>query len=242
MKKVCAIALLMVLVSTITAFARDITFEPGLVQGQFKDLSKEFGSALAYRNMAPAAPLGITGFDAGVEVSFIDIRKESAYWENAFGGDAPDYLVYPRLRVRKGLPFGIDVGAMYSYVPDSNVKVYGAEISKALLEGGVASPALGIRGTYTRLAGVDDLELQTAGVDATISKGFAIITPYVGGGMLWIDSKPKGAEIGMLKEEKIWVPRGVAGVKLSILPILSITAEAEYAVRPIYSLKAALGF
>jgi hypothetical protein len=131
---------------------------------------------------------------------------------------------------------------MYSYVPDSNIKVYGFEVSKAILEGGVATPALGVRATYTKLAGVSELDLQTVGIDATISKGFAIITPYVGAGMIWIDNKPKGAVIGILKEEKIWLPRGVAGVKVALLPVLAVTAEAEYAVRPVYSLKAAIGF
>jgi hypothetical protein len=243
MKKVFVIvAALSVLVLSTSAMARDIRFVSPLVQGEFKDLSKELGAAFSYKNVTPPVPLGITGFDAGIELSLIDIKKESQYWKSAFGNDAPGYLVYPRLRLRKGLPLGIDVGAMYSYAPDSNIKVYGFEVSKAILEGGVATPALGVRATYTKLAGVSELDLQTVGIDATISKGFAIITPYVGAGMIWIDNKPKGAVIGILKEEKIWLPRGVAGVKVALLPVLAVTAEAEYAVRPVYSLKAAIGF
>ena len=77
------------------------------------------------------------------------------YWQKAFGGDAPSYLYLPKIRVRKGLPLGIDIGAMYSYVPDSNIKLYGFEISKAILEGSMATPAVGIRATYTKLAGVE---------------------------------------------------------------------------------------
>jgi len=249
MKKVLAFAVLIVLATSFNVFARDISFVNGLLQGEFKDLSKELGAALGYKNAASAEPLGITGFDAGVEFSVIDIKKDGRYWKSAFGNDAPDYLAYPRIRVRKGLPFGIDVGAMYSYVPDSNVKSFGFEVSKAILEGGVASPALGVRGTYTKLVGVSDLDIQTAGIDAIISKGFAIITPYVGGGMLWIDSKAKGA-LGAgtlpggvrLGEEKLWLPRGVAGVKVTLLPLISLTGEIEYAVRPIYSFKAGIGF
>jgi hypothetical protein len=130
---------------------------------------------------------------------------------------------------------------MYAYVPDSNVKLYGAEVSKAILEGGVASPAFGVRGTWTKLAGVSDLDLQTAGVDATISKGFVIFTPYAGGGMLWIDSKPTG-RISALKSESMWQPRGFVGMKISPLPLFGITAEVEYAARPIYSLKVGLSF
>lgn len=245
MRKCAVLALTLALLGGTQAMARDINFDAGLSQGSFRELSKEAGAAISFKNMAPAAPLGITGFDAGIEVSAVDIRDKSDYWTAAFGNDAPSYLLVPKLRLRKGLPFGIDVGAMYSYVPDSNIKLYGVELSKAILEGTMATPAIGIRGTYTRLAGVNDLELQTAGVDASISKGFLFLTPYAGGGAVWIDSKAKGDLQTFspgLKSENIWQPRVFAGLKISPLPIFSITAEAEYQVRPIYSLKAALGF
>lgn len=245
MKKVCIAVLFILLATAANVCAKDISFTSPLTQSQFKDVSEQLGSFLGYRNMAPAEPLGITGFDVGVEGSAMSIDSNSSYWEAAFGNDAPEYLGYARLRARKGLPFGIDVGAMYAYVPDSNVEAYGFELSKAILEGGVAMPALGVRGTYTKLTGLDDLDMQTAGIDASLSKGFAIVTPYIGGGMLWIDSKAKGdlkTLSPQLEDESFWIPRGFAGVKLTFLPLLSVTAEAEYAVRPIYSFKLAVGF
>jgi len=249
LKKRIVVALSLTLLVGTQAMAKDIRFNEGLTQGDFKSLSKEAGGAISFKNTAPAAPLGITGFDAGIEVSVVDIKKESAYWNEAFRGDAPSYLLLPKLRARKGLPFGIDVGAMYSYVPDSNIKLYGFEVSKAILDGTLATPALGIRATYTRLAGVNDLDLQTAGVDASISKGFLFLTPYAGAGALWIHSKATGdlqsqstLTTGTLKSEDFWQPRVFAGIKVSPLPLFGITAEVEYEVRPIYSLKAALSF
>lgn len=227
--------------------AADISFITGIAQNEFKSLSKEAGAALAYRNLAPAAPLGITGFDIGAEASAMSIDKSSPYWKAAFGNDTPpSYLVVPKVRARKGLPFGIDVGAMYSYIPDTNIKLYGVEVSKSLLDGGVALPALSIRGTYTRLAGVDDLALNTFGADASISKGFLFITPYAGAGIVQINSEAQGklksTYAPTLKSESISVPRYFGGVKITPFPLFSITAEAEHAVRPIYSLKVALGF
>ena len=252
MKKFAIVALTLALLGGTQAMARDIDFGLNrfINQENFRNLSKEAGAAISYKNTAPAEPLGIIGFDAGIEISAIDIKDESTYWNEAFGGDAPSVLLMPKLRVRKGLPFGIDVGAMYSYVPDSNIKLYGVEVSKAILEGTAATPALGIRGTYTRLAGVDDLDLQTAGIDASISKGILFLTPYVGAGAVWINSEAKGGlqaaatNIGgaPLDDENIWQPRVFGGVKISPLPILSFTIEAEYQERPIYTLKAALDF
>ncbi|MDD2897549.1 MAG: hypothetical protein PHI31_02430 [Desulfuromonadaceae bacterium] len=226
------------------AMASDIHFTTGIGQGEFKSLSKEAGAALGYRNLAPAAPLGITGFDIGAEVSAIDINKNSTYWNAAFGSDAPSYLYIPKLRARKGLPFGIDVGAMYSYVPNSNIKLYGAELSKSIIDGNVALPAVGVRATYTKLAGVTDLALQTYGIDASVSKGILFLTPYAGAGMMWVSSEAKGnlKTLSSLSKETSTVPRVFGGLRISPLPLIGVTLEAEYAERPIYSLRAAISF
>ena len=248
MKKVMLVFSLVMLIAG-NAMAANIGFSTSLSQGEFNSLSKEAGVALAFKNNAPPHPLGITGFDAGVEVSAVDINDKSSYWNNAFGGDAPSMLIIPKLRVRKGLPFGIDVGAMYSNAGNTNVQLYGVELSKAILEGTAATPALGVRASYSKLAGVNDLDLQTVGVDASIGKGFLFVTPYAGAGILWIESKASGnlktlaATAGApLSNETIWQPRFFAGVEIKPLPLFRVIAEVEYALRPVYSLKAAVGF
>ncbi|MBJ6724877.1 hypothetical protein [Geomesophilobacter sediminis] len=244
MKKLIVLALSLTLLIASQAMARDLRFSSGLAQSEFRDLSKQAGAAISYKNTAPAEPLGILGFDAGVELEAMDINSGSSYWNKAFGNDAPSFLLLPKLRVRKGLPFSIDVGAMYSYVPDSNIKLWGVEVSKAILDGTMATPAWGIRATYSQLAGVNDLSLKTAGIDTSISKGILFLTPYVGAGAVWIQSKAEGhlQQLSNLSNETIYQPRFFAGLKISPLPLFAITAEAEYQVRPIYSLKAALNF
>ncbi|WP_246399258.1 hypothetical protein [Geomonas silvestris] len=251
MKKIIIMALSLLLTTGAEALARDLSFTQGIGQSAFKSLSHQAGAAISYKNTAPAEPLGLTGFDIGVEVTAVDIKKDADYWRAAFGNDAPSFLLLPKLRARKGLFWGIDVGAMYSYVPDSNIKLYGFEVSKAILEGSAATPALGIRGSYTKLAGVNDLELQTAGVDATLSKGLLILTPYVGAGAVYVNSKATGQLQSLstalqggvpLKTEEFWQPRYFAGLKISPLPLFGVTAEVEYQERMIYSLKAALNF
>lgn len=226
--------------------ASDIGFREGLSQGDFNSLTKEAGAAIGYKNMAPAAPLGTTGFDAGLEISALSIDDGSLKWKNAFGGDAPSYLIIPKIRVRKGLPFGIDIGAMYSYVPDTNIKLYGAEISKAILEGTLATPAVSVRATYTTLSGVNDLGLQTFGIDTSVSKGFILVTPYAGTGVIWVNGEATGnlkkTLSPDLKSETVFMPRIFGGVKFTPLPLLGITAEIEYAVHPMYSLKAGVSF
>jgi hypothetical protein len=251
MKKIATITAFLLLLIAGQVLAADIEFDEGLTQAAFKDLSKEAVALLAYKNMAPAEPLGITGFDVGVESSFVSISTgNNNYWEKAFADDAPSVLPAPKIRVRKGLPMGIDIGAMYSSIPGSNIKLYGAEVSYAILEGGVATPALGVRGTFTKLSGVDDVDFQTTGFDVSISKGFAILTPYAGAGMVYFNSKAKGDLQSLsttltgspLKDENQWQPRYFGGLKISPVPLFGITAEVEYLNRPVYSLKIALAF
>jgi hypothetical protein len=241
MKKILFLVLLVMLTATET-MAWNINIPAGYGQGEFKDLTRDLGSAIGYRNLVPAEPLGVLGFDVSAQTSFIEIDDNSSYW-SAVTDDAPGYITAPSIRVRKGLPFGIDIGAMYTYIADTDIQVYGAEISKAILEGSVATPALGVRATYSRLSGIDDMSLQTAGIDASISKGILIFTPYAGVGMLWIDGKYDGNTPGVsLDQESFWQSRGFAGLKITPIPLVSVTAEAEYAVRPIYSLKVGINF
>src|SRR5436189_227364 len=63
------------------------------------------------------------------------------------------------------------------------------------------NPALGLRGTYSKLSGVDQLELNTKGLELTISKGFAFFTPYAGVGHVWTESTP--VNVSGLHAEKI---------------------------------------
>jgi hypothetical protein len=76
-------------------------------------------------------------------------------------------------------------------------------------------------------------------------EGLGAITPYVGAGIVRIESKPKGNLLTLsptLTDEGITQPRYFGGVRLSLIPLVSITGEVEYAERATYSLKAAVGF
>ncbi len=234
------------------ASATDIQFARGVAQGEFKALVENLGSALSYKNVAPAAPLGLLGFDVGIEAVGLDVGR-SAAWDAVAGNQASTFVVVPKLRARKGLPLDIDVGAFYSTIPSSNVSLFGAELGWAVLAGGVALPAIGLRATYTKLLGVSELDVQTLGLDAAISKGFLIFTPYAGVGALYTDGKAKGKVLTdptflafngnkPLEEEKLWSARYFGGVKLTPFPLFGITGEVEYSGVMTYSLKVAISF
>ena len=180
-------------------WAANISTLGALSPTQFKLFSEDLGSALSYKAVTPPTPLGVTGFDLGLEVTSTEMKNSALWTKVTNGGSAMSSMTVPKLHVFKGLPFNIDVGAFYAAVPTTNIKLYGGELRYAIVEGGVATPAVGIRGSVTKLTGVDQLSFGTKGLDISISKGFVLFTPYIGVGRVWVNSTP-GAATGLQKE------------------------------------------
>ena len=143
------------------------------VQADFRSVSEDLGSALSYKGLVPAESMGVIGFDLGLEVTQTDLAKSAALWNTLTGSDISKLYV-PKLHVTKGLPLDIDIGAFFSAVPSTDIKLYGGELRWAFLPGSTTMPAVAVRGSLTKLTGVNQLALGTKGVDLSISKGFAI--------------------------------------------------------------------
>ncbi|MEN8220453.1 MAG: hypothetical protein ABFS56_29710 [Pseudomonadota bacterium] len=240
MKKI----LLIIVLSSLNGFAsaEDIDLTAGIVQDEFKDFVKEFGTVLLFNPMAPAERLGITGFDISLDAAATDINDDDAYWTKFLGGSDPDsYIPTLRLHVQKGLPFNIDVGAMYVSVPDSNIKLWGLEAKYAILEGTVATPALSVRASYSKLQGVDDVELDTQSLDILISKGFLMLTPYAGASLIRINGSEK-SDLVALDDVGETEYRGLIGVQFSPFPLLVINGEFSFGDVRQYGLKVGLRF
>lgn len=195
-------------------------------QTNFRLLSEDLGAALSYKPVAPAEPLGLSGFDLGIEVSSTKVQHPEA-WQDALGSSAPSSIVVPKLHLHKGLPLDFDIGAFYATVPSSNIDLVGAELKYALVKGGTATPAVAARATYTKLSGVEQLAFDTTGVELAISKGFAMFTPYAGIGRVKVNSEPQGdaAGPGRLSKESFSQSKSYVGVNINLG--LNIALEAD---------------
>lgn len=220
--------------------ASDITLPPGFTQSYFHDLTEQAGLAISFTQDAPAAALGFPHFDLGVESSFTQIDSGAPYWQLTYPGNPPHLLPVPRLRVRFGLPFGIDVGGIYGYAPNTNARMAGGEIKWAIIPGGTVMPAIAVRGSYTALLGVGDINLQTYAADLSISKGFAIFTPYLGVGEILIRSSENSQSVS-LNSEEIMETRYFVGVQVGI-PFISFAMEAAFSSIPTYTARLSVGF
>lgn len=216
----------------------------------FNSLSKDLGQGLNFIQLTPPDPYGLTGFDIGIEMTLLNINQEAPYWRYATKDmKQPPFLPVAKIQAQKGLPFGIDIGAIYSFVPQSNVKLIGGEIRWAIMKGSFVKPAIGIRASYSRLMGVPALSFQTESIDASISKKIAIITPYAGVGQIFAQGKahveyrdpitlsPKSQD---LKTEGISETRAFLGLRLSLL-FFHITGEVDFSRIISYNLKVSAG-
>lgn len=196
------------------ASAADISTMQNLAQSEFRLLSEDLGSALSYKPLAPAEPLGITGFDLGLSVTSTDISKSTAALAKASNQSSPiSTLIIPKLSVAKGLPWGIDVAAFVSAIPSTNIKLVGGELRYAIIGGGFSYPAVAIRGAITKLSGVDQLSFDTKSLDLSISKGFAMFTPYAGVGQVWVNST---ANVANLSNESFTQGKVFVGANLNL--------------------------
>ena len=72
MKKLVLLLTALLVMAAAESFAWNINIPAtGYGQSEFKDLTKDLGCAIGYRNLAPAEPLGLAGFDLAAQTSFI---------------------------------------------------------------------------------------------------------------------------------------------------------------------------
>lgn len=201
-------------------------------QDVFLLLSEDLGGAIAYRSVSPAENLGITGFDLGVEITSSKMANSADWIAAVSTNDEIDKIVMPRIHLHKGLPLGIDIGAFYVGSSNSNIDVTGAELRYAFIEGGVATPALGLRLTYSKLSGVDELDMKTTGAELAISKGFGFLTPYAAVGKVRVTSTPTGLAAAPvptgagLEEEEFTLSRSNVGLNMNFT-LLNIVLDFD---------------
>lgn len=168
-------------------------------------LMSQLGFAIASPSLAPARTTGTRGFYVGFETSVTSIDDGASYWRRGTEGDAMSIgenrfvrssLVASQLTIRKGLPFGLELGGSVGHLYGTEQWIWGGELRIALLEGfreGISGfvPDIAVRGAIRTLTGDSEFHLTVPSMDFTISKpivlgGVATLTPILNAQLLWI--------------------------------------------------------
>jgi hypothetical protein len=193
----------------------------------FAKLINQYAAAIAPSAMHSARTTGFGSFHLSFEGVFTSIDKEASYWKDGTRGpqDASDkkfsirnnnpasMLQVYSIKIRKGFPFGLEVGAQVGTMAQTNIVTGGADVRMSLLEGfrrgflGIL-PDLAAGGGVRTISGTPQFNLTVASFDVQISKNLPvgdsnILIPYVGFQQLWIfgdsglvDTTPKTDPLG----------------------------------------------
>lgn len=239
MKRTLTCAALLLATTGALASGFDINGLQYVNQTEFHEIAQDLGAAFSYKPMAPADSLGPLGFDIGVALSGTTLANTAALQKAVQNSTVFNTLPVPSLRVIKGLPLNVDIGAFYTRVPSSSVNLYGAEIKWAFLPGDVVLPAVAARATVTRLNGVSQLGFESYSADVSVSKGFVLLTPYAGVGAVRSNTSTDGLP---LKQVNLTQGKVFAGASFNLgLGNLDVEADSTGGIHT-YSAKLGIRF
>ena len=195
----------------LAAHAGDFTSLGSLTQQQFRLLGEDLGAAFSYKGVTPGTPLGALGVDIGIALT--DTKMEHSEVFAIAGAGSQAHVLVPKLHVAKGLPAGFDIAAFIGGSGDVGATLAGGEIRYTAFDG-IALPAFAVRLSGTMSAGMGDLRVSTASVDAMLSKSFVLATPYIGGGVTRAQVKASGTT---LATEKFDQGRVFGGVNMNFV-------------------------
>ncbi|HSS50236.1 MAG TPA: hypothetical protein VLX28_14960 [Thermoanaerobaculia bacterium] len=219
--------LLIVLNVLVVAPARaSFSVSPRATRGDFEAFHRRFSSDAYFYPRHSAAPLGLIGFEVYADATYDDEFDDQSFNQTAVDGSyTGGFLSVARVGARKGLPGGVDVGLAYGKTLNGDVKLISAELQYAILHGGLLEPALSVRVTGTRTVDATAYELNQYGADVLLSKGFTVLTPYIGAGLIRSRGRLDRGLLGTFEDTET---HGVAfaGVTLNLL-LPKINFEVE---------------
>ena len=176
----------------------------------FAKLIAQYGFALAPLAQHTARTTGFGGYRFGISGSYTSIDSDAPYWKQGTQGAADettgrasienispdDILQVYSIHLAKGFPFGLELGAGFGYLVNTEIITGGGDVRISLFEGFRESvpgfiPDVGVGGGVRTITGTSEFKLTVAAFDATISKpipiaGTVSIHPHIGYQLLWI--------------------------------------------------------
>jgi hypothetical protein len=219
----------------------DIDFDPAITEAEFQKFSRIVAQGIYATPVRPASATGLLRFDIGIAATAVKVDTSASYWLRAIGDDfsRSGYVAAPRLVVSKGFS-AATISGSYAKLPDSDVEMLGGAVDFDLISGGLVTPTLALRGAWSQLRGVEQLDLSTYGLELFLSKAFGPITPYGAVGRARVDAEGRIPEIERTIEDKSDMNRYTVGVRFS-LAIPKIVVEATQGEERSYAAKISFG-
>ena len=176
----------------------------------YRRVMTQFGASMIPPILEPAGTRGVRGIYVGFETWLTGIDNDAATptgdaWFRAVEGNGtgtPDrsrfvdsVLAWGRINIRKGLPFGFELGTNVGYLFNTSYWSLGLSVKWALFEGFRTDvgwiPDVAVRGAVQTLMGDGEFNVTVPSVDIILSEPFVVansveITPSIMGQFAWI--------------------------------------------------------
>lgn len=166
----------------------------------WRSIMAQLGGASAPPMLTPARTLGFRGFYLGVEGWISGIDSDADYWRRGTEGDETSgmeganrfpagSLFWSRVQLRKGFPFGLELGTSIGHLFGTELFALGADLKLSIFEGfrtgAGALPDVAFRAAVQTIVGDPEFNLTVPSVELLISKPFTVggaatLTPIVG--------------------------------------------------------------
>ena len=176
----------------------------------FAKLVTQLGAAVAPIASHPARTTGFGGYRFGIQGAYTNIDKDAPYWQDGTQGaidestgnasvsniDPDGILQLYSVTLAKGFPFGLELGAGFGFLANTEIISGGGDVRIALFEGFREHvpgfiPDIGVGGGVRTITGTSELKLTVASFDTQLSKpipiaGTVTLHPHIGYQILWI--------------------------------------------------------
>lgn len=176
----------------------------------FAKMVAQLGTAIAPLPTYAARTTGFGGYRFGVLGQYTTIDSGASYWQEGTQGpkdestgqdsirnaDPDGVLQNYQVFLAKGFPFGLELGAGFGYLVNTEIISGGGDVRISLFEGFRSSipgyfPDVGVGGSVRTITGTSELKLTVASFDAQLSKpipiaGTVVVQPHVGYQFLYI--------------------------------------------------------
>lgn len=167
--------------------------DPGLTQQAWRQFTQEAGLVAYFRPLNSAQALGRGHFELAALSWRTAFDDTDAAWNDTFvHPDSTHWLKdgarlpFPGLTARVGITNKLDAGIYFTKNPQANYGFWGAQLQYNLVHNEARQWSVAARAHVTSLFGPADLTLNTYGLEAVVSKEWAVysdwltVSPYLG--------------------------------------------------------------
>lgn len=231
--------LLLVLLSVVALQARATSLSLNGDQQDFDAFGQDMLAAFGYKVLAPATPMGLTGFSVGGYGSIVTVHDRDA--DERLTGSAPHLIGVTGVTLEKGIPYVGKFIGQYGWVPGTSAQVWSVALQGVWLHEDVVLPSIATTFSYSGAQHINTFNWHSQSIDVEISKRFVFVTPFAGIGYAWSNLDPSYNPSFSMDSIDVDRTMGFIGVRMGFLLMDTTAVWQRVGSDNVFNLRLAVG-